>query len=755
MLLFLILFVILSTIFLISVSFYRALELVDGYFPGFFIYSTRAINIYEIPEWWEGRKQNIPPKAILLKLNNFEIKNPKDYWDIVYKNLRAPQEYNVEYRYNNETFVKVISAQKFELKDYIFFSVFWQLSGLLLIVTGVIIFLGNSGKKGSMWLIASILTGLNFVLTPVSSLFSDYPIIYFFERLTFSFFPASLLLLFLNFPLVKFSRTLRLTIISIVLGIGISVFFMSLLAYFYSEDLIQFQEMYYWYPGIGGISVVFSPIYDYFRLKKLRFYQFANAVLPIALSGVIFILIPSLIALVVSFSSIPSYYIPIFILFYPLVPIVSLMVNATRYFRFVSIGMILVLIISVVFSVFSLLIYFFVPFLQPPLRFIIIIVFSIVLSNFVFKLLFDTFITKGNFYEIDKVKLDYLLNRVKFFSTIEGLIKFLNSDFGSIMGFSFSKFLLHKFLPKDLKKLLMIMNSNFLTKESLERCCKDLDDWFLKQLSMATDYVVVLKHQKKFFGILLLGKRIGGNKLTKKEIFTMNMIATILSEYFAFLVMYMTLKEVETQKFLGVNQFLTKFLLKPFKVSYENFSLSIYVGQDTLKPIIYKVKDFGKEVCFCIVWLPSESIHPFLINLVIKGFLEDCFHNGLMNFNRISREIRNFVARVTSVELDVNILIGSINKSSNVMKVLNDGKTSIFLVTKRNSFVVMPLYKREFDFTKIKEGDTFFFVTAEEISHQVKEIEEMKVERFRVKKFLREINSELVMEINFFSKVHL
>ncbi|MGC8870915.1 MAG: hypothetical protein ACP5PT_07495, partial [Brevinematia bacterium] len=65
-----------------------------------------------------------------------------------------------------------------------------------------------------------------------------------------------------------------------------------------------------------------------------------------------------------------------------------------------------------------------------------------------------------------------------------------------------------------------------------------------------------------------------------------------------------------------------------------------------------------------------------------------------------------------------------------------------------------PLYKREFEFTKIKEGDTFFFVTAEEVSSQIKEIEEMKVERFRIKKFLREINSELVMEINFYSRTN-
>ncbi|MGB9621369.1 MAG: hypothetical protein ACPL4C_02885, partial [Brevinematia bacterium] len=174
--------VILVALFIISVSLYRSIELIDNYFPGFFIYPTKSISIYDTPEWWESRKQGIPPKTILIKLNDIEIKTSKDYWDIVYQNLKTPVTYKVEYKYNGESFVKFLNSQKFTLKDYVFFALFWQLAGVLIVITGIIIFLGNSNKKGIYWLVAFVLTGLNFIATPATSLISEYPIIYFFER---------------------------------------------------------------------------------------------------------------------------------------------------------------------------------------------------------------------------------------------------------------------------------------------------------------------------------------------------------------------------------------------------------------------------------------------------------------------------------------------------------------------------------------------------------------------------------------------
>ncbi|MGC8766816.1 MAG: hypothetical protein ACP5QP_03870 [Brevinematia bacterium] len=746
--------VILVALFIISVSLYRSIELIDNYFPGFFIYPTKSISIYDTPEWWESRKQGIPPKTILIKLNDIEIKTSKDYWDIVYQNLKNPVTYKVEYKYNGESFVKFLNSQKFTLKDYVFFALFWQLAGVLIVITGIIIFLGNSNKKGIYWLVAFVLTGLNFIATPATSLISEYPIIYFFERFTFSLFPASLFLLFLNFPLIKFRKVTRLVLVSIISGIGISVFFISVLGYFYSEELLQIQEMYYWYPGLAGILVVFSPIYDYIKLYRAKFYQFSRAVLPIALGGVIFILIPSIVALVTSFSLISPYYIPALVLFYPVIPIASLMINAARYFRTFSIGLSLILIISLIFSSVSFLLYFVIPSVPFQLKLIVIVIISVFLSNFAFRLFFNKFVANNKIYDVDKNTLIQLLSEIKRFNTIESFVKFLDMDFGKKIGFSFSKFVSHKFLTYDLKKLLVFMSSNFLTKDNLERCCKEIENTQSNFLPSAFSYVMVLKYRKKFFGIVFLGKKLGGNKLLRKEILTMEVISVILSEYFGFLVTYMGIKDIGEQKFLGVNKFLTQFISSDTKIDYERFSVKVYLGKDTLKPVIYKVKDLEEKVYFCIVWLPVEAIHPFLVNLGIKGIIEEYFYEGSINFNRMAREIRNFVSRLTSVELDVNILIGSIDKKTNIMKVLNDGKTSIFLVTKRYFFVSMPLYKREFEFTKIKEGDTFFFVTAEEVSSQIKEIEEMKVERFRIKKFLREINSELVMEINFYSRTN-
>lgn len=734
--------------FIIFATLYRSSLMMNEYFPGFFVYHTRVINIYDIPEWWSGKTHNLPKSAILLKLNDQEINSPSDFWREVFNNLDREVEFKVEYNFNGDKFIKFIKSQRFEIKDFIFFTLFWQISGLLLLLLGFVMFLSNRSKKGVLWLIANMLTGINFITTPSSSLLSDVLVITLVERLTFSMFPVSMVWLFLNFPLVKFKKQVRLVIISVVSGIGLSFILVSLMGYTNDINTIMFQEMYYFYPAIGGIFAVISPIYDYIRARRHRIHNLSKSLLPLMVGSLIFILIPSSLAVLTTFTPLPSYYIPLLIVGYPLVVIFTLMVSTVSFVKEVSINLSIIILISFIFTFVYVLLHdlftlipkgLFFTIFTPTFSVVSIIVFSIFMRH-----------VSMRKYGFNKELILEIVDKLKMVDRFGKFIIFVNSQLGKILRFSFSRFVSYKLIPKDVRKTLFLSDRYFMTKKEVQDCCKYDEIEKFSEVMENSKYVIVLKNDTKFFGIIVLGKEQGGAVLSSKEIDVLEVVSRFMDAYLNSLIKHISQrpnKSILEKKPYLVSNLLIK-SIPIHDIHRSSFRVRSYLNGNLDKPVVYKSKETHNGLFFCIVWIVPESIHTFVLASSIKGFLEEYFFRGNININKLPREIRNLIYLSSPVEVDANIVCGFV-KDSMSMNVVNDGKSSILLVTKYNSVIPMPIHKRVFNFNKIKDGDSFYFITGEEISTQFHEIIEMGVKKLSPHKLIRNLPDKFILEVKF------
>lgn len=734
--------------FIIFATLYRSSLMMNKYFPGFFVYHTRVINIYDIPEWWRGRTHNLPKSAVLLKLNDQEINNPSDFWREVFNNLDREIEFKVEYNFNGDKFIKFIKSQRFEIKDFISFTLFWQVSGLLLLLLGFVMFLSNRSRKGVLWLIANMLTGINFIATPSSSLLSDILLITLIERITFSMFPVSMVWLFLNFPLVKFKRQTRLIIISVVSGIGLSFILVSLMSYTNNVNIIMFQEMYYFYPAIGGIFAVLSPVYDYIRARKYKIHDLSRLLLPLMVGSLIFILAPSSLAILTTFMSLPSYYIPLLIVGYPLIVIFTVMVSTVSFVKELSINLSVIILISFIFTLVYVLLYDVLTFIPKGLFFIIYTLIFSVVSIVVFSIIMRHVSTKK--YGFNKELILEIVDKLKMVDRFGKFIAFVNSQLGKILRFSFSRFVSYKLIPKDVRKTLFLSDRYFMTKKEVQDCSRyDRTEKF-SEVMERSKYVIVLKNDTKFFGIIVLGKEQGGTVLSSKEIAVLETVSRFMGAYLNSLIKYVSQrpnKNILEKEPYFVSNLLTK-LIPIHDIHRSSFRVSSYLKGNLDKPVVYKSKETHNGLFFCIVWIVPESIHTFILASSIKGFLEEYFFRGDININKLPREIRNLIYLSSPIEVDANIVCGFV-KDNMSMNVVNDGKSSILLVTKHNSVIPMPIHKRVFNFNKIKEGDSFFFITGEEISTQFHEIIEMGVKKLSPHKLIKDLPNKFILEVKF------
>lgn len=729
---------------------YRTSMLMNRYFPGFFLYYTRVISIYDIPEWWAGKTSGIPIRAVLVKLNDKEIETPKDFWEVVSRNLDKPTEFKVEYEVGGKRHTKFVKSQKFEIKDFIAFSLFWQVSGFLLLLLGFIVYLGNRSKKGELWLIANTLTGVNFLTTPASLLMSDVLLITLTERISFSLFPISMVWLFLNFPLVKFRKQTRLLISSLVGSIGASFLIVSILGYIYPEEVSIFQEMYYLYPAIGGLSAVFSSVYDYIRAKKHKLYQLSEILFPLAIGALMFMLFPSILAILTTIISFPSYYIPILAVGYPILVIVTIMIKSLQLLREVSVNLSVIVTASLVFTVVYVTL---IEIVKGPLKFILFSTIGIVLL-FLF-LPISSLIMKGvrrRSLSLDRELMSKVIEKFRKLNKVSKIQIFLNTELGKILGFSFSKFVSYKAIPKEIRKFLFFFGDSFISREDLDERISKKGMRTPRDLAEPTMYVMIIKHNSRFFGVVALGKKITGDVLTRREVEFMRLMTKIISGHIDSLVRIVLSKEnskILKRRSRGISSILVKSLLVPTSVHKGKFSLRVIVKDELDKPVIYKVSDRGEKTFFCVVWILPESVHTFVLASVVKGVLEEYFLRGRVDIYRLPREIRNIICSVSPVEVDANILCGVITDNTNSMEVVNDGKTSIVLVTKKHTIIPMPLHKRYFSFSKMKDGDRFLFITGEEITTQLQEIKEMEVRGLDPDKFFYDFPDKVIVEVSF------
>ncbi|MCX8029474.1 MAG: hypothetical protein N2712_05715 [Brevinematales bacterium] len=734
--------------FVIFSTLYRSYFMLNKYFPGFFIYYTGVINIYDIPEWWAGKTHGIPNRAVLIRLNDREVKTPSDFWNEVFENLDREIEYEVYYEMDGEKYVKFVKSQRFEAKDFIFFTLFWQSSGVLLLLLGFVMFLSNRSKKGVMWLVANTFTGLNFITTPSSSLFSDVFIITFVERLTFSIFPVSMVYLFLHFPLVKFKKHVRYVITSIVASIGLSFVFISLIGYTNNREVVSFQEMYYFYPGIGGIFAVLSPVYDYIRAVKHGIHNLSRALLPLMIGSFVFILIPSVIAILTTAFSFPSYYIPIFIIGYPILVMSTVMVYNINFVKETSLNLLLIILISFVFTTLYVTVYNKITFIPKTLLFMVITLIFSVLSVVVFSIIRSRVKFKTS--TVNKDVINDIISKFRMIDKISKFFSFLDRDLGRILNFSFSKFVSYKLIPKDVRKMLFLSSKYFINKDDIINCCKSARDEKFRDLIEKSRYAMAVKYGTRFFGVVMLGKEVGGSILTSREIELLEIVAKLVGGFMNSLVKYTTYRHskdiLKLSYSVSTNVFI-KPLIYSRSLRGDAFEINAYVKSELDKPVVYKLKETENGVFFCIVWILPNSIHSSVLVATIKGFLEDYFHNRRISIDKLPREIRNIVYSLSPIEVDTNIVCGVIRNME--MNVVNDGKSSILLVTKYNSVIPMPVHKRYFNFSKIKEGDTFFFISGEEIVIQLQEIKDMGVKKFTPQKLITDLPDKFILEIRF------
>ncbi|MEN2998461.1 MAG: hypothetical protein ABDH28_05445 [Brevinematia bacterium] len=741
------------SVFVILMSLYRSSTMINKYFPGFFVYHTKVINIYDIPEWWEGRVSNLPSKAILLKLNDVEIKEPKDFWEVVLKNVDREMEFKVEYEVGQERFIKFVKSQRFEVKDFVVFSLFWQVSGILLLLLGVIIYLGNRSKKGEMWLIANILTGVNFLTTPASSLLADIFVVTFVERVTFSLFPLSMVWLFLNFPLLKFRKQVRVIIISVMGGIGLSALAISMVGYTEVREVAILQEAYYVYPGLGGLFATFSSIYDFVRAKRHRLYQLARVLSLLSVGALMFILLPSFLAIFTTLIGIPSYYIPFLIVGYPILVISTLMTNSLQFVRRISVDLSVILAISLAFAGLYAVLFEVAKGIPKVTLFLILSATFILVSIPLF--LFAKARLKIRTVYFNRELISNIFEKFKRVDSISKFLLFVNRELGRMLGFSFSRFISYKLLPPDVRKTLFLSREYIIPSEEVEEYYKEGKNRSSQSVIGGSRYVMVVKSGSKFFGIVILGKMVMGDVLTASEVRTINLVAQLLGSYLNSLTgvsLWKRSGEILKQKSRGISNILVRSVLTPVSVNKELFSIRTIISDSLDRPTVCKVKDMGQCVFFCIVWIVPESVHTLVLASIIKGVVEEYFHRGRINIHRLPREIRNIVSVVSPIEVDTNILCGVVRNDRMSMDVVNDGKTSIILVTKKNAMIPMPLHKRYFNFSKIKEEDRFFFISGDEISSQIQEIKELDIAKLNPDKFLYDLPDKVILEVSFHNK---
>ncbi len=731
---------------------YRTSLLLNRYFPGFFVYHTRVINVYDIPEWWEGRKSNIPVGSILLKIDDQNINSTEDFWNLVFRNLDVSKEFKIEYYVDGKVFTKLVRSQKFEIKDFVSFVLFWQIAGILLLLLGIIIYLGNRSKKGELWLLATTLTAVNFITTPSSTMLSDLFIVTLVERVSFSLFPASIALLFLYFPLVKFRKQTRIIIISVLSSIGASFLLISSIGYIEPKSVAKFQEMYYFYPGIGGLFAVVMPIYDYIRVVRHKIHYFSKLLLLLSIGSLLFILVPSFLAILTTFFNIPSYYIPLLIVGYPILVISTLMVNSLNVVREISVDLSIMILISFIFSITFILILATVEIIPKYVLFtalsVVFIFLSFVFFSFVRKRVRLNFGYVSNTYSEIIVKI---IDSFKKLSTFGKVVNFINKDFSKVLGFSFSKFISYKLIPKNLRRVFYLMNKYFLEKDELEEYVKETGNFGFLDLLGKAKYVVLLKSDKKFFGLILIGKKVTGDILVKQERNVMDIVGKVFSSYMSFLVNFMIksrTRKILYKEYRSLSNILLNSLVKEVNIVKEEFSITSLV-RSLDRPLVYKVKEDDQGVFFCIVWILPESLHTLSLVSIAKGMIEEYFFKGRINIHRLPREIRNIISSTTPIEVDANIVCGFIKYGSARMDVVNDGKTSIVLITKKGSIIPMPLHKRYFNFYKIKEGDRFIFLPGEEVITQIQEVKEMDIKKLNPDKFFYSMSGKFILEVKF------
>ncbi len=743
---------------IIYYTFFKVSGIIERYFPGLLIYHNNAISILDTPNWWPAKENRIPMDAILYKINNQEIKSPKEFWDFIEKNKNTQYKVEVEYLVKDRIYKAEWYAVKFSILDY-FYTVFtWQIAGLLLLVMGIIVILGNQSKKSILWFLASTLFGINFIATP-SIYFTPYNLVFVFtERIAYAFFPFAIISLFLVFPFQKFTKDLRLIINSTALSISVSFLIISIIALSSPGQVISMQNLYFTFSGISGIFAIVMPIYDLIRSKKLKIYNTREAILPLVIASVAFLVIPSTIAIFIPHRYyLESWMIPTIILGYPVFVLIFLMRKRTVVLEKMALRFLSIIILSIILVVTFLFIFNLLPkYVKIELKIIASILASIVVSIIYFYSPIEK-VAQSKFESKEEETLpDIFFRSLGNILDFKSLWWFLN-NFGEIFRFTYSQFISRRLLSRRFKEYLYYNPSHVVKVEEIKNYFKD-DEILSKRNSTPeitriqnASLIITLKHKGMFFGIVLLGKKKTG-VTEKDDLIKLNIAAKILSEYIRALIesSFNTklLSKTLTNQRINV---LGQIVIPPKEFSSKLYDIKVIYNQKyfLLKPVIYKHKETEQGTYFCIVWVNDISLYSSVILSICKGFLEYYFWTNRINIQRLPREIRNIFSLLSPMDVDISIVTGFIPKSEMLMKIVNDGKSCIFLFTNKKSLIPMPKHKRYFEFNKIQDGDTFFIVTSEEIQEQILEIEEMDVKRFNIGKLIRESSNSLVIEINF------
>jgi len=749
--------IIILALFLIGITVHRSIFFLNNYFPGFFIYYNKVINTYDAPENWSAREKKIPFDAVLTKIDDKYINSVNDFWEVVEKNKNRQKEFVIEYTSNGERNISFIISQKFTFEDYIKFILSWQFSGLLFVLLGIIVLLGNMSKKGILWFLTSTIMGFNFITTPMSSFFSNVISIVLTERLSFAIFPALVIILFLEFPLRKFNKTIRSLIVPLLISISISFLFISVLALFV-EEAATIQASYYIYPGLAGIFSAFASVYDYVRtLKKKKFDLVSNYVFSVTVGISTFILVPSIIATLIFFLDLPSYYIPSIMIGYPIITSNFIMRKSFYFLRLTAKEVGLIFVISLFLSVAFWFLFISLSIIPIMVRFIFLVSVVVISSLTIYAVLRDKFISgKKTTYEISFSEIESIVNSLKDLNDAVSFYSFINNKFSNIIKVSFAKFLPHNVLSKTTKKKLYYSPKNFISVNEDKKL--GLTDRELKEKFSSANYIMILKTKGKFFGCILLGKRVSEKVFSDEEIQNMEILTKVISHYFSIIVLSLTnqLQVSELGNFYipYFDKILTDITIREKKLVRGAVSVNGYLSKryDGYRPLFYKIKDFDGNIYFCLLWISSKNVLSYIIMSILKGVVDHYFNKDIrgININRLPREIRNVMASlVRGIDIDLNITTGFIKKESMIMDVVNDGKTSIFLQTEKGGVVPMPKQKRLFEFNKIKSGDTFFLISSENTLLQFEEMQNMDIRKFNFAKFVKDQRDVAIIEINF------
>ncbi len=750
-------FSMLFALFLIGLTVYKSIFFMNKYFPGFFIYYNKVINSYDAPENWNVKVKKIPYDAVLKKINDRYIDNVQDFWEVVERNKDRQKELVVEYISNGERYVSFFISQKFTFDDYVRFILSWQFSGLLFVLLGTVILFGNKGRKGLLWFLAATILGFNFITTPMSSFLSENIFVILIERLSFAIFPALVVVLFLEFPLRKFSRAMRSFIVPLAFSISVSFLVVSILALF-TEEAATIQMFYYIYPGIAGLFGVFASIYDYVRaLRRKNQVLISSYIFPSALASSTFLLIPSVIAVLINFFDIPSYYIPSIIAGYPVIIAAFTLRKSFNFLRLVVKDLALIISISGVFSVIFWLLFVNLNSLAIFPRFLILTTSITVLSVVIYSTLRNVFVARSSaVYDLTYSVIEDVILYLRDLNDVPSFRSFVNSKLAGILKVSFAKFIPHNFMEKVDKRKLYYFSGHFIHAKDIGNLSFISSE--VKREFLPVDYVGVLKVKGKFFGCILIGKRVLGEPFSSKELELLDTLMKLMSYYFYIIVLSTTsdfvFEELKGLYIPYLDKLFAEIFMKEEFLSNGISSVRCYLCErhEGYRPLFYKLKEFNGDIYFCLLWIPSKDVMSYILMSVLKGVVDYYFSRGLrgVNINRLPREIRNVMASITrGIDIDLNITTGFVRGDSMIMNVVNDGKTSIFLRTNKGSVVPMPKQKRLFEFNKVKGGDTFFFVTSEDILLQFEEMQNMEVKRFNFEKFVRSQKDVSILEVSF------